>query len=39
MAATDTSKTQGEPVMSQRNLIYLVGAIIVIAVVFYFLRT
>jgi hypothetical protein len=26
-------------VMSQRNLIYIVGAIIVIAVVFYFLRT
>jgi hypothetical protein len=29
----------GEPVMSQRNLIYIVGAIIVIVVVIYFLRT
>jgi hypothetical protein len=28
-----------ESVMSQRNLIYIVGAIIVVVVVIYFLRT
>jgi hypothetical protein len=28
-----------EPVVSQRNLIYIVGAIIVVVVVIYFLRT
>ena len=39
MAATDMDTTRGEPVMSQRNLIYIVGAIIVIVVVIYFLRT
>ena len=32
-------KTRGEPVMSQRNLIYIVGAIIVVVVVIYFLTT
>jgi hypothetical protein len=36
---TGGGKTREEPVMSQRNLIYIVGAIIVIVVVIYFLRT
>jgi hypothetical protein len=30
---------RGESVMSQRNLIYIIGAIIVIVVVIYFLQT
>jgi hypothetical protein len=32
-------RNRGVSVMSQRNLIYIVGAIIVIVVVIYFLRT
>ena len=40
MAATDMGKTWGGPVMSQRNLIYIVGAIIVVVVIYFlFLRT
>jgi hypothetical protein len=31
-------RDRGESVMSQRNLIYIVGAIIVVVVVVYFLR-
>jgi hypothetical protein len=32
-------RDRGESVMSQRNLIYIIGAIIVVIVVIYFLRT
>jgi hypothetical protein len=32
-------KTLGDTAVSQRNLIYIVGAIVVVLVVIYFLRT
>ena len=37
MAATDVGKTREEPFVSQRNLIYIVGALVLVIIIVYFL--